>query len=58
VTLAEAFLKEGGILVSCDQNKYMIQKLAKNYSDSDFKHLPGNFYCIDSTDYSEPKLAA
>ncbi len=55
--LASTFLKENGILVSCDCNKFMIPKVTENYDDSEFLCVPGNEYVQEVDDYSLKKLA-
>ena len=43
-TLASCFLKKGGVLVSCDYSKNMVEKLSANYNtdENDYTLVKGN----------------
>ena len=40
--IARNYLKEGGVLVSCDFSKEMVVAMKDRYSESDFTKQPGN----------------
>ena len=52
--LAQAFLKQKGVLVSCDYSGDMVKRVHENYSqkENDYVEVPGNKYFVDTeTDY-------
>lgn len=52
--LAQAFLKQKGVLVSCDYSGSMVKRVHENYSqeENDYVKVPGNKYFVDTeTDY-------
>ena len=50
--IARNYLKEGGVLVSCDFSKEMVIAMKDRYSESDFTKQPGNVVNFDTeTDY-------
>ena len=52
VTLASNFLRQNGVLVSCDISSEMVKSLDENYKSSDFGQVLGNKFSIDTeTDY-------
>jgi len=56
--LATSFLKNKGVLVSCDYSGAMINRLFENYSqveeENEYSRVVGNKYVIEQkTDFSE-----
>jgi len=54
--LAQTFLKNKGVLVSCDFSGEMVKKVHQNYSqkDNDYVKVEGNKFLIDiETNYNE-----
>ena len=50
--IARNYLKQGGVLVSCDFSKEMVVAMKDRYQESDFSKQPGNVVDIDTeTDY-------
>ena len=47
IMLAQTFLKEGGILVTSDFSKDMVQLMAENYKTSDYVLVENNKLKID-----------